>query len=94
MEKRIGAMVILVEDLNSVPELNTILSGYSEIIMGRQGLPLHEKGIRVISLIIEGTTDQLGALSGKIGRLPGLQVKSVLTRMKEPLNDSKNRQKD
>jgi putative iron-only hydrogenase system regulator len=44
------------------------------------GLPLREKGINVISLIIEGTTDQIGTLSGKAGRLPGVQVKSVLTR--------------
>jgi putative iron-only hydrogenase system regulator len=88
MEKRIGAMIILVENQESVPKLNQILSGYSDIIIGRQGLPLHDKGVRIISLIIEGSTDQLGALSGKIGRLSGLQVKSVLTRSKENPDDN------
>jgi putative iron-only hydrogenase system regulator len=46
----------------------------------KDGLPLRGKGVNVISLIIEGTTDQIGTLSGKAGRLPGVQVKSVLTR--------------
>jgi putative iron-only hydrogenase system regulator len=80
MEKRIGAIIILIEDKNSVDELNTILSAHSEIILGRQGLPLRDKGISVINLIIEGNTDQISSLTGKLGRLAGVQVKSVLTK--------------
>ena len=80
MEKRIGAAIILVEDHESVEELNTILSHHGHMILGRQGLPLRDKGISVINLIVEGTTDQLSSLTGKIGKLKGVQVKSVLTR--------------
>jgi putative iron-only hydrogenase system regulator len=82
MEKRIGATLILVENKESVEELNTILSAHSLIILARQGLPLRDKGISVINLIIEGTTDQISSLTGKIGRLEGVQVKSVLTKYK------------
>ncbi len=60
-----------------------LLSDYSEIILGRQGLPLHERGVNVISLVIEGTTDRINALTGKIGRLDGVEVKSILSRYKE-----------
>jgi putative iron-only hydrogenase system regulator len=82
MEKRIGGIIILVEVKESVEELNSIISAHSEIILARQGLPLRDKGISVISLIIEGTTDQISSLTGKTGRLEGVQVKSILTRYK------------
>lgn len=80
MEKRIGAAIILIEQKDSVEELNNILSLHSEIILARQGLPMRDKGISVINLIIEGTTDQISTLTGKIGRIEGVQVKSVLTK--------------
>lgn len=87
MEKRLGVIAILIEEKSSVSLLNTILSDFSDLVYGRQGLPIREKGVHVISLIVEGTTDEIGALTGKIGRLPGIQVKSLLTRYKEP-NDA------
>jgi len=83
LEKRIGLVAILIENKEKVKILNSILNDYSEMILGRQGLPLREKGIHVISLIIEGSTDDIGALTGKIGKLDGVQVKSVLTKFKE-----------
>ncbi len=80
MEKRIGAAVILVENKENIDEMNAILSLSANIILARQGVPLRDKGISVITLIIEGTNDQINALTGKVGRLKGVQVKSVLTK--------------
>ncbi len=80
MEKRIGAAIILVESHDAVEEINTILSHHANIILGRQGLPLRDKGISIISLILEGPNDSISSLTGQIGRLRGVQVKSVLTR--------------
>lgn len=80
MEKRIGAAIILIENHEAVHEINTLLSSHSSIILGRQGLPLRDRGISVINLILEGTTDQISSLTGKLGRLKGVQVKSVLTK--------------
>ena len=79
MEKRIGTIAILVKDKTSVPKLNAIISSHSDIVLGRQGIPLRDRDINVISLIVDGTTDEIGSVTGKIGRLPGVQVKSVLT---------------
>ncbi len=87
MEKRIGAVTVLLEDTSVVPTLNALLSEYGTIILGRQGLPIRERSIRIISLIVEGTTDEIGAMTGKIGRLPGVQVKSVLTKYREVIDD-------
>lgn len=78
MEKRIGASLILVEDKSSVAKLNEILSRHADIIIARQGIPLMQKGVSVISLVLEGTSDQIGALTGPIGKLPGVQVKSLM----------------
>ncbi len=87
MEKRIGVIAILVNSRQHIQKLNSILSEHSEIIFGRMGLPMRDKGISVISLIIEGTTDNIGSLTGKIGKLEGIQVKSVLTRYREESDD-------
>jgi putative iron-only hydrogenase system regulator len=80
MEKRIGAAILLIESKEHVDILNQVLSMHSSIIIARQGIPLHDRGISIISLILEGTTDQLSSLTGKLGRIEGVQVKSVLTR--------------
>ncbi len=83
MEKRFGAILILLTNKTNVPRINDLLSTYSEIILGRQGIPLRDKGINMISLLIEGATDQINALTGKIGRLDGVEVKSILSKYKE-----------
>jgi putative iron-only hydrogenase system regulator len=77
MEKRVGSALILVENRESVHVLNEIISKHSQIIIGRQGLP-RSTGQSIISLVLEGTTDQIGSLTGQLGRLKGIQVKSVL----------------
>lgn len=79
-----GSALILVYNQLAAAQLNQILSLHSEIIIGRQGLPLRERGISVISIILEGTTDQLNALTGKLGKIQGIQVKSI---MMKPLTD-------
>lgn len=83
MEKRIGIIAIIVEDYKSIPQLNTLLSEHSTIINARLGLPMKDKGIGLISLVVEGNTDEIGALAGKLGRLAGIKVKSVLTKFRE-----------
>ena len=77
MEKRIGTILIRIDSRENVQLLNEIISIHSDIIIGRQGLPrLNNFGI--ISLVLEGTTDQIGSLAGRLGRLKGIHLKSVL----------------
>lgn len=80
MNKRIGVVAIIVEDRESVDMVNKFLSNYGEIIVGRMGVPYKEKHVSVISIIVDGTTDEIGALTGKLGRLSGVIVKSALTK--------------
>ncbi len=81
MEKRIGTALIVVEDKISINKLNSVLSDHAEIIIARQGLQVSNRALNVISLVLEGSTDQIGSLTGQLGRLLGIRVKSLV--MKE-----------
>ena len=79
MRERLGVIGIIVKGReDSAGKINDILSEYGEFIVGRMGVPYREKGFSVISLIVDGTTDKIGALTGKLGKVNGVQVKSVL----------------
>lgn len=83
MEKRIGVVGIVIENPEeNANKVQNILSQYSNIIFGRMGIPFKEKGLGVISLIVEGTNDEIGALSGRLGRIHGVTVKATLTSKK------------
>ncbi|MDR7868117.1 MAG: iron-only hydrogenase system regulator [Sporomusaceae bacterium] len=78
--KRIGVIGIVIHEPKNVAEkVNTVISDYGHIVIGRMGIPKPEVNVGVIALIIEGTTDEVGALTGKLGNLPGVTVKSALT---------------
>ncbi|HBT47214.1 MAG TPA: CopG family transcriptional regulator [Peptococcaceae bacterium] len=80
MERRIGVIGIVVEDREAAAaRVNAILSDYAEYIVGRMGIPYRERGVSVIALIVDGTTDAIGALTGKLGSLPGVRVRAALT---------------
>ncbi|MFZ5940338.1 MAG: TM1266 family iron-only hydrogenase system putative regulator [Bacteroidota bacterium] len=78
MEKRLGTVIILVSEGADTGKLNSIISQHGDMVLGRQGIPMRDRGLNVISLVLEGTTDEIGALTGKIGRMEGIRVKSVL----------------
>jgi putative iron-only hydrogenase system regulator len=79
MNKRMGVIAIIVKDRkSSSSKVNEILTEYGEMIIGRMGVPYREKKVNVISLIVEANTDQIGALTGKLGMVPQVEVKSIL----------------
>ena len=80
MEKRLGTISILISNPEIIPKVNYLLSEVSLLILARQGLPLREHNINFISIIIEGNTDQISSLTGKLGKLPDVEVKSMLSK--------------
>ena len=80
MEKRIGAIIILVQDKENIHRLNDILTHHASIIIGRQGIPIRERGVNVISLVVEGTNDEISTLSGQLGRIEGVTSKAVMAK--------------
>ena len=79
MSTRIAVVGIVIESLDNIKEVNSILSEYDKLIVGRMGLPYKEKNIRVISIVVDGTTDEISAITGKIGKLKGVSVKAAIS---------------
>ena len=77
METRVAVLGIIVENMESVAQLNTILHDYGNYIIGRMGIPYREKKINIISIAIDAPQDVISTLSGKIGRLNGVSVKTA-----------------
>ncbi|MFH5960598.1 TM1266 family iron-only hydrogenase system putative regulator [Clostridium perfringens] len=80
MSTRIAVVAIVIESLDNIKEVNSILSEYDKLIVGRMGLPYKEKNIRVISIVVDGTTDEISAITGKIGKLKGVSVKAAISK--------------
>jgi putative iron-only hydrogenase system regulator len=82
MSKRIGTITIIITNRTAqASQVNAILGDYGDAIIGRMGLPYTPKGLHIIALIVHATTDEIGALTGKLGALEGVQVKSALTKV-------------
>ena len=77
METRVASMSIIVSNLESVEKLNALLHGVSEYIIGRMGIPYREKGIFIICIAIDAPQDTISEVSGKIGRLDGVSIKTA-----------------
>ena len=77
METRVAVMSIIISDMQSVVKLNDILHTASEYIIGRMGIPYQKKKINVISVVIDAPQDVISAVSGKIGKLNGVSIKTA-----------------
>ena len=77
METRVAVMGIIVEDINSTESLNAILHEYGSFIIGRMGVPYREKNINVVSIALDAPQDTISSMSGKIGKLNGVSVKTA-----------------
>ena len=81
MERRIGFIGLILESRDGVETVNRVLSEHAELILARVGLPRRDKGVSVITLVVEATTDELGTLTGRLGSIPGVSVKSALSKL-------------
>ena len=77
MESRIAIIGIIVEDIDASSKVNDILHDYGMYILGRMGIPYHEKGVNIISIAIDAPQDIISAMSGKLGLLAGVNTKTV-----------------
>lgn len=80
METRIAVIGIIVEDISQTEKINIILSEYRKYIVGRMGIPYDRKDVCVISIVLDAPNDTISALTGKIGRLPGITAKAVYSK--------------
>lgn len=77
METRLAVIGIIVENESAVERLNTVLHEYSTYIIGRMGIPYRQRKVNIISIAVDAPQDVISAMSGKIGKLPGVSAKTA-----------------
>ncbi len=77
--KKLAIVGVIITNRTIVPEVQSVLSDFGDIIIGRMGVPDKANGINAIALIVEGENEQLSAMTGKLGRLDSVSVKSAVT---------------
>jgi len=83
MENRIAILGIVVEEESSAEALNRLLSEYKQYVVGRMGIPYRQRGINLISIVLDAPGDAISALSGKLGTLPGISAKTLYAKLPE-----------
>lgn len=82
MEKRIAVLAVIINELESSEKVNLVLNEYSGIIIGRMGIPYRERGVSVISVVVDTDTDTISAITGKLGKISGVSVKAAISKSK------------
>mgnify|MGYP004665524157 CR=1 FL=1 len=80
MDTKIGVLAIIIDDADAVERVNALLHVYRENIIGRLGIPVKDRGISVISIAMDATSEIINGLSGKLGMIKGVTVKAVHTK--------------
>lgn len=80
MENKIAVVAIIISDFNAVEKVNSILHDNRDFIIGRLGVPYKERGLSVISIVIDATQEVINSLSGKLGMIKGVSSKVLTTK--------------
>ena len=84
-QSRVAVIGIIVENEDAVEQMNRLFHEYGPYIIGRMGLPYRERGVNIICLAVDAPQDIISALSGKIGRLPGVSAKTAYSQVTSSL---------
>ena len=81
VETRVAVIAVIVREGSPVAALNELLHQYGTYIIGRMGIPYRARKISLISVAIDAPGDQISALSGKLGMIPGVSSKTVYAKI-------------
>lgn len=82
MDTRVALIGIIIENPDSVEEMNRLLHEFSPYIIGRMGIPYREKEVSIISVVLDAPMDKISSLSGKLGMLDGISTKTIYSKIK------------
>ncbi len=80
-ENRVAVISMIVDNEDSAAAINSLLHDFRQYIIGRMGIPYHEKGLNIINVVLDAPMDAVSALSGRLGRLKGVTSKAVYSRI-------------
>lgn len=91
METRVAIIAIVVEQPSSIEQMNLLLHEYRSAVIGRMGIPYPERDISLISIAVDAPVATISALSGKLGRVDGLSVKTVYSKISEKAEEGEDK---
>ena len=80
-EKRLAVISVIAENREHSPEINSLLSVYGEYIVGRMGIPYRERGVSVLSVVIDAPAEIINTLTGKLGMLDEKKEKTLMSKV-------------
>ena len=80
-ETRVAVISMIIDNEESAASINALLHDCREYIIGRMGIPYREMGLNIINVVLDAPMDAVSALSGKLGRLPGVTAKAVYSKL-------------
>ena len=88
MENRVALLGLVIENADSVEALNSLLHDYQDYIVGRMGLPYRQRGVNIISIVLDAPANAISTLAGKAGMLLGITAKAIYAKLPEAGNES------
>ncbi len=79
-ENRLAVVSIIVENRDKSAQVNAILSQFGDYVIGRMGIPYKDKGVSVICVVVDAPTEQINALTGKLGMIEGIKAKTMTSK--------------
>ncbi|HIX65596.1 MAG TPA: iron-only hydrogenase system regulator [Candidatus Anaerotruncus excrementipullorum] len=80
---RIALLGIILDDPASVEALNALLHQYAPYIIGRMGIPYRPRQVNIISVVMDAPSDKISSLAGKVGMLPGVNIKTIYAKQSQ-----------
>ncbi len=81
VEKRLGVIAVILERPQEAQErVNSIISEFNRIVVGRMGIPHRERNVGVLSLIVDGAEDEINTLTGRLGNINGVSARATMTK--------------
>jgi putative iron-only hydrogenase system regulator len=84
MQTRIALIGIMVEDMSATERINALLHEYSRYVVGRMGIPYRDRGVSIISVVLDASGNDISTLAGRLGQIKGVSVKTIYSKEPEP----------
>ena len=81
MDNKLSVISIIVKDEESAGRVNELLHEFRQYIVGRMGIPYRDRGVSIISVVLDAPGDITSTLSGKLGMLQGVSAKTLTAKI-------------
>ena len=81
MDNKVSVISIIVKDEESAGRVNELLDEFRQYIVGRMGIPYRDRGVSIISVVLDAPGNITSTLSGKLGMLQGVSAKTLTAKI-------------